>query len=345
MSAGRLWPTARFIRRVAAAHGSDAEGLRRFADQRDEAAFAELVRRHGPAVLGACRRVLGNSPDADDAFQATFLVLARKAGEISNPELLGNWLYGVAYRAALRARTLAAKRRVRERPMIDLPDEEQVPGTDWADIRPILDDEINRLPHRHRTAFVLCHVEGRTAAEASAVLGCPEGTVHSRLSWARGRLRSRLSRRGLAAAVGVLAVLLDRDALTAAVGQRQTAGAVRLAWAYTAGSASGIVPEAVTSIATYILGGTMTRLQITGVLLAGAGIVGLGGLVGTQAVGQDRANRGRFSEASGRIHRPSLTPRSKTTAFRSNRRPRWSSRRCRRPATPKSMPRRSRKFA
>ena len=345
MSAGRLCPTARFIRRVAAAHGSDAEGLRRFADQRDEAAFAELVRRHGPAVLGACRRVLGNSPDADDAFQATFLVLARKAGEISNPELLGNWLYGVAYRAALRARTLAAKRRVRERPMIDLPDEEQVPGTDWADIRPILDDEINRLPHRHRTAFVLCHVEGRTAAEASAVLGCPEGTVHSRLSsgartatipaeppWIGGGR----GRPGRAARSGCF----DRGRWPAADGGRGSLGVG-------------------------VHGGFRFRDRPRGRHLNSdlhfgrnhdaiadyRGLTGRCRNCGTRRPGRHPSrragsrNRGRFSEASGRIHRPSLTPRSKTTAFRSNRRPRWSSRRCRRPATPKSMPRRSRKFA
>src|SRR4051794_14651098 len=203
-------PTARFLRRVAAAHGPDEELLRRFVAHRDDAAFAELVRRHGPVVLGVCRRVLGDAPDADDAFQAAFLVLARKAHRIARPDLLGNWLYGVAYRTALRARAVAARRRAREGRLVDVPAEDRPPAFVWADLRPVLDEEVNRLPDRYRATFVLCHVEGRTMAEAARLLGCPEGTVLSRLAWARGRLRSRLTRRGLAPAAGGLAVPFSR---------------------------------------------------------------------------------------------------------------------------------------
>src|SRR5689334_2508042 len=128
MASARYSPTARFLRRVAAAHGPDDELLRRFVAQRDEAAFAELVRRHGPVVLSVCRRTLGDTPDADDAFQATFMVLARKAHRIARPRLLGNWLYGVAYRTALRGRAVAARRRSREGPLAEVAAEQPTPA-------------------------------------------------------------------------------------------------------------------------------------------------------------------------------------------------------------------------
>src|SRR5205814_317663 len=139
---------------------SDAELLRRFAAGRDEAAFADLVRRHGPMVLGACRRVLGPGPDAEDAFQATFLVLARKAGSIGRPERLAGWLYGVAARVARRVRTVAR----RHRPPTTQPEPIAPPADDvmWRDLRPVLDAEVGRLAEHYRLPFVLCYLEGRT---------------------------------------------------------------------------------------------------------------------------------------------------------------------------------------
>src|SRR5262249_50794071 len=134
-------PLLRFIRGVAApgADGPDAELLARFVRQRDEAAFTALVQRHGPAVLAACQRVLHNPHDVEDAFQATFLVLARKAGSIRNPALLGNWLYGVACRVALRARADLAQRRVKEAQAVR-PAEDREPAVVWEDLRPVLDE-------------------------------------------------------------------------------------------------------------------------------------------------------------------------------------------------------------
>src|SRR5262245_62156620 len=142
---------------------TDAELLGRFVEQRDEAAFAALVRRHGPMVLGVCRRVLGGShPDAEDAFQVTFLVLLHKAGRVRPRERLGSWLHGVAYRAALKARAAAARRRARERPLADLPEPALAERAGGCDLGLLLDQELSRLPDKYRAAVVLCDLEGKT---------------------------------------------------------------------------------------------------------------------------------------------------------------------------------------
>src|SRR5262249_34111246 len=160
---------------------TDRQLLQRFASGHDETAFTALVGRHGPMVLGVCRRVLHSIHDAEDAFQATFLVLARKAGSVRQPDALGNWLYGVAYRTALEARTRAAKRRARERELAEEPPVEPGGAIDWSDLRAVLDGEVNRLPDKYRSPFVLCYLEGRTNEEAARLLRCPKGTILSRL--------------------------------------------------------------------------------------------------------------------------------------------------------------------
>src|SRR5581483_9321050 len=162
---------------------TDAELLERFLASRDETAFEALVRRHGPMVLGVCRRILRDSHDAEDAFQATFLVLVRKAASVVPREQLGNWLYGVAYRTALKARTARARRRRHERRAHALP--AAAPAGESLDLRPLLDQHLERLPAAYRAAVVLCDLEGRTKREAARQLGVPEGTLSSRL--ARGR--------------------------------------------------------------------------------------------------------------------------------------------------------------
>ena len=177
---------------------ADGHLLRRFASDRDEEAFAVLVRRHGPLVLRVCRRVLGGAQDAEDAFQATFLVLARKAGSIRDPGLLGNWLYGVASRIARRARVVANKRQARETRMRRLPAapaSASVAG-ESADLRLVLDEELSRLPEKYRLAAGLCYLEGKTNEEAARLLCWPTGTVKGRLARARDLLRQRLIRRG-----------------------------------------------------------------------------------------------------------------------------------------------------
>ncbi len=190
------------------APATDRDLLRAFADRADQAAFAELVRRYGGLVLGACRRVLGAGPDADDAFQATFLVLSRKPRGVGRPEQLGGWLYAVAVRCARRARAARDARRGRERPMPDLPAPR--PDPDWADVRPVLDEEIGALPEKLRSALVLCELQGLDGAAAAAALGVSEGTLSSRLARGKERLRRRLLRRGIAlSAVGIGMVLAN----------------------------------------------------------------------------------------------------------------------------------------
>jgi RNA polymerase sigma factor (sigma-70 family) len=213
---------------------SDAQLLERFIGQRDEAAFEAILRRHGPLVFGVCRRVLFNAQDAEDAFQATFLVLARKAGVVVPRSLLGNWLYGVAYRVAARARKIACRRHTREQSGADLtavPDREQVADPELA---PLLHAEVARLPDKYRSPVVLCYLEGKTNEEAARQLDWPVGTVKIRLSRARELLRSRLARRGVALTSGLLAV----NALTAAVPAGLLNGTLQAASSFPAGGAS-----------------------------------------------------------------------------------------------------------
>jgi RNA polymerase sigma factor (sigma-70 family) len=191
---------------------TDERLLRDYAATRDAAAFATIVRRHGGVVLGVCRRILGREQDVEDAFQATFLVLVRKAPSLSRPNLLGNWLYGVAYRVASKIRAANVRQRTREAPMADLPAPDANDDASWRDLRPVLDDELRRLPERYRRPVVLFYLEGKSAEEVATALGRPRGTVLSQLARARERLRVRLSRRRLALSVGVLASLLERTA-------------------------------------------------------------------------------------------------------------------------------------
>ncbi len=196
---------------------SDEQLLECFITRRDEAAFESLVRRHGPMVLGVASRVAGNAADAEDAFQATFLVLVRKAASLQTPGLLGNFLYGVAYRTALKAKAAAARRRRKERQVEAMPQPVVEPEADWQEIRPVLDRELNRLPDKYRVPVILCDLEGRTRREAAEQLALPEGTLSGRLTTARRLLAKRLTRHGLTLSGGAVAVVLSRNAASAAV--------------------------------------------------------------------------------------------------------------------------------
>ena len=191
---------------------TEGQLLDRFVTRRDEAAFEALVSRHGPMVLGVCRRLLRDPNDVDDAFQATFLVLVRKAGSLRRRDLLGNWLYGVAYRVAVRSRAVASRRAATETASAVAAS----PAREPAAPMPELYEELQRLPERYRVAVVLCYLEGLTHEEAASRLGWPVGTVKGRLSRARELLRLRLTRRGLTlATASAVPSLLAIDAVTA----------------------------------------------------------------------------------------------------------------------------------
>jgi RNA polymerase sigma factor (sigma-70 family) len=215
MAGGQRNPLLRHLRRVvdpgAAGGPTDAQLLERFVQGRDEAAFELLVWRHGAMVRNVCLRVLRREHDAEDAFQATFLTLARKASAIGQRASVGSWLYKVAYRVALRAGTATPSQPLPQGPLRDASATEPVSDLLWREWRAALDEEVNRLPDKYRVAFVLCQLEGQTTEAAARTLDCPPGTVGTRLARARALLRRRLTRRGF----DLSALIVSRNVVAA----------------------------------------------------------------------------------------------------------------------------------
>ncbi|OAI46318.1 hypothetical protein AYO44_11495 [Planctomycetaceae bacterium SCGC AG-212-F19] len=231
---------------------TDGQLLDQFVRLHDAAAFEMLVRRHGPMVMRVCQRLLRHVPDADDAFQATFIVLVRKAHSIIKLESVASWLYGVAYRIALRAKVRANRRLARERHIDQgsVPENAQAshePGA--TDIRPVLDEELNRLPEKYRAPVVLCYLEGKTNEEAAQQLHCPTGTVKIRLLRARDMLRDRLGRRGLGLTAGAIALALAQEAASAAVPATLSAATAQTAALVAGGKASAVAASGATALA------------------------------------------------------------------------------------------------
>jgi RNA polymerase sigma factor (sigma-70 family) len=254
---------------------TDRHLLECFVARRDETAFAALLRRHGPMVLGVARRALGNEQDAEDAFQATFLVLVHKAGSLRKPELLGNWLYGVAVRTAAKARARSAQRRAHERQAHALPTVDPAHEADWRDLRPLLDAEVARLPEKYRIPFVLCYLEGKTNEEAAGLLGCPAGTVFSRLAWARERLRGRLTRRGVTLSGAALLGLLAGQA-AAAIPSPLLSATARAAVVFGTGQGAAAITPHVVAITKGVIQAMFRKRMRTAALfllaLAAAGV-------------------------------------------------------------------------
>jgi RNA polymerase sigma factor (sigma-70 family) len=271
---------------------SDEELLNGFVARQDHTAFEALVRRHGPMVLGVCRRLLRHPQDAEDAFQAAFLVLVKKAGSIAHKELLGNWLYGVAYRTASRARAVAGRRRARERQVSDMPGEHQARAAD--DVLELLDQELSRLPEKYRTPVVLCDLQGEPRAEVARRLACPLGTVSSRLSRGREMLRERLSRRGVALSVPALAAVLA-DRATAAVPAALLAHTVEAGLLYAAGAGAVAAPVAA------LTEGVLKTMFLTRLKIATAVVLFL-----SVAVAGTRVGAGLFLRSGAAAEKPAL---------------------------------------
>jgi RNA polymerase sigma factor (sigma-70 family) len=258
---------------------TDAQLLEAFISRHDEAAFTALVRRHGPMVLGVCKRVLQNVHDAEDAFQATFLILARRADTIGNPAALPGWLHEVARRTAARARTTKATRRMHERRVPDMPKTDFIADVAWRDLQPILDEEVGRLPEQCRVPFVLCYLEGYTYEKAAAKLRCLPGTISRRLARARELLRRRLTQRGLALPAGVLAAALSQNTAPAAMATPLAASTVKVALASAAGTAAAGVVSA--KVAALVDGGlramALTTTRFFTVLLLAVSLLAVSG--------------------------------------------------------------------
>jgi RNA polymerase sigma factor (sigma-70 family) len=245
MATGQLHTVLRHIRRLALAPGTtdltDPQLLQRFAVHQEEDAFAALMGRHGQLVWGVCRHVLRHDHDAEDAFQATFLVLARHAASIRKQEALASWLHGTAYRVALRARRDAAIRRTHESRGKSMPPEKPFPESVLREALAILDEEVQRLSARQRAVFVLCSLEGKSLAEAAQQLGWKPGTVSGTLARARRQLERRLTRRGVTLTAVLSAVFLGRQAVPAAVPARLTQTTTQAALLYAAGKPAAAV--------------------------------------------------------------------------------------------------------
>jgi RNA polymerase sigma factor (sigma-70 family) len=268
-------PLARLIPGLARCRydaAADGELVAAYAAARDEAAFAELVRRHGPMVLSVCRRVVRNPADADDVFQATFLVLARKAGSLRAVGSVGPWLHGVACRTAREALRRAARRRAKEGRVVP---RETVPDDQWSDLRPVLDAELDRLPRTYAEVLVLCDMEDRPRRDVAALLGVPEGTVASRLARAREALAARLTRRRVLTTAGAAAGVLSADA-RAAVPPELIADTTRAATAFGAGHATGAASAGALELANAVLGTAALRFKLlaAGLVVVAAAVTG-----------------------------------------------------------------------
>jgi RNA polymerase sigma-70 factor (ECF subfamily) len=288
-------------------------------------AFRALVLRHGPMVMGVCRHVLRLEQDSEDAFQATFLALARKGDTIRNQRVLAGWLHEVAYRIAIRSRANTSRRRDQERqgasmsPVSTTPDHENQVA--WSELRPVLHEEVNQLPEKYRLPIIMSYLEGKSNEEVAGVLGWPVGTVKGRLSRARDLLRSRLNRRGLALSAAFICMALSQDcvlaeAVPASLIDRTLEGAMRARCGLGAGiheSPAGPAAESLSGPARVeqyarlaFEGGLGTSRVRTGLFVLIA-VLGVGSAIASFVFNEDRA-RARISTLTKSISATLLGP-------------------------------------
>jgi RNA polymerase sigma factor (sigma-70 family) len=321
MASGQLGPVLRHIRRLMAADtvgvSTDRELLQRFARQREETAFTALVERHGGLVLGVCLRVLGNPHDAEDAFQATFLVLARRAGSVRWHHGVGNWLHGVALRIALKMRS----RRRQGLPVETIAWQGDDSGREPTDHRQqsdpaceavrrdlcrVLDEELSRLPGKYRSPLVLCYLEGKTNEEAARELGWPAGSMSRHLARARELLRERLSRRGLALPGALLAAVLAEQSLSAAVPRPLFDSTIQAAIAFAGRSAvlTGLASAEALALAEGMLKAmTLAKLKAAVAVFVTLVLVGIGA-GGVWQTTEQKKDRGAAAARAGDKPKP-----------------------------------------
>jgi RNA polymerase sigma factor (sigma-70 family) len=222
-------------------------------------------------VFGVCRRVVRNYQDAEDAFQATFLVLARKATSVRPRERVANWLHGVALRTAMKAKSITAKQRSREKLVTELPEPELPQQARWRDLQPVLDHELNALPENYRLPILLCDLEGKTIREATRQLGWQQGTLAGRLARGRKLLAKRLANRGVGLSAGVLAAVVSQNAASAAVPMSLISSTVKASVMLAAGQAAvaGVVPAKVAALT----GGVLKAMLLSKLKLPTVGLV------------------------------------------------------------------------
>lgn len=297
---------------------TDGQLLDVFLSRREEAAFEELVNRHGPMVWGVCRRFLHRHHDAEDAFQATFLVLARKGDAIVPRERLANWLYGVAVQTSLKARTLILKRGERERQVMTMPEPASHRLHLADDLGAWLDQELSRLPEKYRAPIVLCDLEGETHQAAAGRLGWPIGTLSGRLSRARALLAKRLNRHGQLLSAGTLTHALAEEAKSASLPLALVDSTARAAAQFAGGrAATGLISAHAIALAESVLTAlVLSKVKVVLACVMMAGLVGLslGGQVVTADDLEGRANPGRAesreAEPSKRVAKGAATPES-----------------------------------
>jgi RNA polymerase sigma factor (sigma-70 family) len=274
---------------------TDGQLLEGFVRRREAAALEVLVQRHAPMVWGVCRRIAQNHHDAEDAFQATFLVLVRKAAAIMPRRMVANWHYGVARQTALKARATRAKRQARERQVTRMPESEAVERHDlWPALQSLLDEELSRLPDKYRVAIVLCDLEGKTRKEAAGQLGVPDGTLAARLARARTMLAKRLARHGLAVSGEMLAPVLPQKAASAATPASVITSTIKAVTSVAAGqtAATGLVSAKVVALTEGVLQTMLlTKLKVTTAVLLVLGIAfcGIASLTHTATAQQGQA--------------------------------------------------------
>jgi RNA polymerase sigma factor (sigma-70 family) len=312
MAKGQLNGILQHLRRIAVCRDSaartDGELLEGYLTAQDELAFEALLLRHGPMVLGVCRRVLRNEADAHDAFQATFLVFVRKAASIVPRARVGNWLHGVAYKTALKARAMSRQRRAKELQAMGSP---QAPPAEAVrhDLLARLDEALRGLPERYRAAIVLCHLEERSLQEAARQLGCPQGTVASRLARARSLLARRLARWTLSVSGPALTTALAHGAAPAPLPAALIAATVQAATVRVAGpAAAGVISAPIAALTEAVLGAMrMARWKALIAGLLAVALLGGGALLSSVAPGG-----GREVRPEGRARSPAPKDQART---------------------------------